>query len=124
MKRHKRLIVHRQAVVNNLTTGKPMIKGNRYKLELPVAPSNVTAPVIAGTGAVGDAITLTPGTWSGDPAPAITLQWFADGVTIAGETGPTYTPVAGDVGKTITLRETATNVAGSAQSMSNGIAVA
>lgn len=32
MKRHRRLIVHRQAVVNNLTTGRPMIKGNFTKL--------------------------------------------------------------------------------------------
>lgn len=47
MKRHKRLIVHRQAVVNNLTTGKPMIKGNVLKRELPVVnPTPANPPVV------------------------------------------------------------------------------
>lgn len=43
LKRNRKLIVHRQAVVNNLTNGKPMIKGNIWKLPA-VTPHVVPTP--------------------------------------------------------------------------------
>ncbi|MDH1271288.1 hypothetical protein N5C81_27200 [Rhizobium pusense] len=56
-------------------------------------------------------MTSTTGTWSGSPTYA--RQWFAAGVAISGATAATYVPVAGDVGKAIAVRVTATNDKGS-----------
>lgn len=75
------------------------------------APANSVAPTITGTARVGQTLTSTTGTWSGSPT--YTRQWFAAGVAIAGATSATYVPVAGDVGKAITVRVTATNDKGS-----------
>lgn len=89
-----------------------------------VPPSVTTAPVIAGTGTVGQVLTCTPGVYAGNPAPTVTRQWRRGATNIAGATGLTYTLVAGDAGQSITCRETATSAAGSVQATSNAIAVA
>jgi len=75
-------------------------------------PSNSVAPTITGTAQVGQTLTSTTGTW--DESPVLTRQWRAAGVNIAGATGATYVPVVGDIGKTITVQVTGTNVRGSA----------
>lgn len=75
-----------------------------------VAPANTVAPSITGTAQVGETLTASNGTWTGSPTPAITRQWLADGEEIEGETGATYEPVTGDVGKAISVRITGTNV--------------
>jgi hypothetical protein len=75
-------------------------------------PANTVAPAITGTAQVGVTLTADEGTWTGIPTPTLTLQWFADGVAIAGATASTYDPVAGDIGAVITVRVTATNVRG------------
>lgn len=87
------------------------------------APVNLTLPTIAGTTTFGSTLTVTPGTWSGVPAPTLTRQWQRDGVDIAGATGLTYVLVAADLGTTITVEEDATNVAGSAMAESAGTAI-
>lgn len=99
------------------------VKGNGAYGNVGVAPSNTTPPVIAGTGAVGSTLTCTPGTWSGAPAPTKSYQWLRDGTVISGATGLTYLLVAGDAGANIAVRETASNVVGSANVVSNAIAV-
>ena len=86
-----------------------------------IAPTNDVAPSIAGDTGLGDTLTVTAGTWSGVPAPALTYQWLRDGVEIAGETGTTYDITLADSGALITVRETATNAAGSASEVSNAI---
>jgi hypothetical protein len=87
------------------------------------APAFSSAPAIIGTPSVGVATSYTPGTVSGSPAPTITRQWLLDGVAISGATGATYTPVAGDSGKSLAVRETATNGSGAETSTSAGVAV-
>lgn len=82
------------------------------------SPVNTVAPTITGTAQVGQVLTRTTGTWTGSPTPTYTQQWYANGAAISGATGTTYTPVVGDVGKTITVRVTATNANGSAQKTS------
>jgi putative cell wall-binding protein/peptidoglycan/xylan/chitin deacetylase (PgdA/CDA1 family) len=58
---------------------------------------------ITGTPVVGQVLTANPGTWT--PAPAsYTYQWFRNGTAIQGATASTYTPVAADVGTTLTVR--------------------
>lgn len=90
-----------------------------------VIPANINKPMIGtdGTPAVGETLSSYPGTWSGTTA-IYTYQWKNAGVAIPGATDPTYVPVAGDSGDTITLTVTATNGAGSASATSNGIVIA
>lgn len=81
------------------------------------APASGTAatftsnPSISGTPTVGVAIGYTSGTITGS-TPTVTQQWLLDGVAISGATGSTYTPVAGDAGHTLTVRQSAANAYG------------
>ena len=59
-------------------------------------------------------MSVDAGRWSGQPAPATSLQWRRDGADIAGATGASYVPVAADDRTQLTCRVTASNVAGSA----------
>lgn len=81
-------------------------------------PENVVQPSITGTARVGETLTGDDGEWTGTPAPTLTRQWFADGGEIEGATGATYVPVAGDIGKEITLTVTANSPAGTASATS------
>ena len=82
------------------------------------APLNVVAPSITGTMGVGSLATVTPGTWTGTPAPTFTYQWQrcnADGsgcANIPGATSTSYTIVAADGGKKLQVIVRATNTAG------------
>ncbi|WP_245861605.1 cell wall-binding repeat-containing protein [Compostimonas suwonensis] len=73
-----------------------------------VAPGTITpgTPVISGLAKIGAALTVTPGTWS--PAAAFGYQWLRGGQTIAGATSASYTPVAADIAKTLSVRVTGT----------------
>ena len=87
------------------------------------APAGTRSPGIAGSGLVGEALTLDPGDWSGDPAPALALQWLRDAVAIAGATGASYTPVAADDRAAVSARVTAANALGSAVAETMPVAV-
>ncbi len=63
-------------------------------------------PTIAGTAKVGTALTATAGVW--DSGVTLGYQWTAGGADITGATASSYTPVAGDVGKVITVKVTGT----------------
>ena len=88
-----------------------------------VAPAVVSQPKLSGTGQVGAAVSVDPGSWSGKPAPALALQWRRDGTAIAGATAASYVPVAADDRTELTCRVTATNVAGSASANSNSVTI-
>jgi len=115
-----------QAVVlkatNGPTTGTD--PGFGYAPSAPMAPEFTSAPAIIGTPSVGTATSYTAGTVTGSPVPTVTRQWLLDGVAIPDATGAAYTPVAGDAGKQLAVRETATNASGSVSSTSPGVAVA
>ena len=87
---------------------------------IPVPPENVTAPVLTGTGAVGETLICDAGTW-GDGT--VTQVWRRDGIFIPGETGPTYTLTAADAGTTIDCLVTATNPDGSSSLVTGAVAV-
>lgn len=70
-------------------------------------PVNSVLPAITGTLTVGSTLTTTNGTWS--KSPAFARQWLRAGQPIAGATGLTYTLAAGDQGKAISVRVTATS---------------
>jgi len=81
-----------------------------YAVSTTPPPVNTVLPVITGTAQVGQTLTGTLGTFTG--ATATARQWYAAGTAIAGATAGTYVVVAGDVGKKITLKVTATNAYG------------
>ncbi len=91
-----------------------------------LAPSNQVAPVITGTGAVGQVLRVSNnGSWTGYPAPTFTYQWQGNGVNIAGATSATYTLAAGQAGQSVRCVVTANNgVGGNVNANSNAIAVA
>jgi len=89
-----------------------------------IAPGVTTAPAIVGTPAVGAAASYTTGTYSGTTPITKAVQWLLDGAVIVGETGSTYTPITADEGKSLAIRETASNAWGSAASTSSGAIIA
>lgn len=71
------------------------------------APRNLVNPAIIGTAKVGAPLIVDQGVWAG--ALDIAYQWKAAGANISGATGPSYVPVTGDIGDTITCEITASN---------------
>ena len=77
-------------------------------------PALVAAPALSGTGLVGEALTLQPGVWDGEPAPDLAFQWLCDGAPIAGATGLAFTPGVAEDRSGLSCRVTASNAAGEA----------
>jgi hypothetical protein len=97
--------------------------GNAPGEEPPVVPPVVVAtPALVGTGVIGAAVTVEPGTWSGTPR--LDLHWLRDGAEIAGATGSAYTPVAADDRCALACAVTATNPGGSVRVETAALAVA
>lgn len=85
-----------------------------------IAPKLRVTPPILGDNIVDQTLSLGSGTWDGAPAPTLTYSWrrcnpagdFASCVQIPGATSATYVPKVGDIGFTIRVYFTGTNVAG------------
>jgi hypothetical protein len=86
-------------------------------------PTISVAPVVSGTGTVGNTLTTTNGTWNFSPS-GFTYQWLRNGAAIAGATASTYKLVAADSTTNVGCMVTASNPAGFGSAMSNVIAVA
>lgn len=84
------------------------------------APVNTTLPAITGTFETGQTLSVSDGTWTGDPAPTFTYQWTRGGVDISGATSNTYTLVVADEGSVIDCDVTGTNSQGSATVSATG----
>jgi len=84
----------------------------------PLPPSNELPPTITGTAQQNQTLAEVHGKWANNPT-SFTYQWLqCDGSggnckAIAAATNQTYVPVAGDVGHTLKVEETATNAGGS-----------
>jgi hypothetical protein len=90
--------------------------GSSWRLFYPEIPLNTGLPSISGTAAYQYTLTADPGTWNSNGAYAPTsfsYQWLREGATISGATSSTYTTVANDVGKNVSVRVTANNGRGS-----------
>ncbi len=85
-------------------------------------PSITGVPTISGTEEVGQVLTATAASVSGNPTPSRTWQWERSGAPISGATSSTYTLVAADEGETLTVVQTETNALGvdSAESAATG----
>lgn len=76
-------------------------------------PLEVADGVISGTPTVGTAVDYTPGIPAGGVSPyTTTYRWYANVSPISGATSSSYTPVAGDVGKTLSVVQTVTDASG------------
>lgn len=93
-----------------------------------IAPYNTVLPAISGTLTVGQTQTTTNGTWAGDATITYARQWqrgnandanHPSWTNISGATNLTYVLQAGDSGKYIRCRVTATNSEGSTVAFSN-----
>ncbi|MGO4255312.1 MSCRAMM family protein [Marmoricola sp. RAF53] len=97
------------AVAVQTTLGATTTLGSNLVYGAPVANptvQNTALPTISGTPRVGTPLTATNGSWN--PATGLTYGyvWKAGGSTV-GTNASTYTPVAGDLGKTVTVTVTA-----------------
>jgi len=87
-----------------------------------VAPTNTVLPAITGTAEVGEDLTVSNGTFTGDAVITYAYQWFAGGVAIVGANTNTFTLTSAQIGKIITVRVTASNASGSASASSGATA--
>lgn len=117
---------------NTVTVTGTFVKGSEpgYGFSsTPTSPSFSSAPIIIGAPRLGVASSYQPGTILGNPQPTSSQQWQLSsnsGTTwadISGATGATYTPVSGDVGKLLRVRQIATNNQGSTTSDSSDVLV-
>ena len=75
-----------------------------------IAPVNTLAPAIASTSTIiGSPITLTPGAWTGDPAPTILGEWLVNDVVTPATSENTVDTATLNVGDVVSYRETADN---------------
>jgi hypothetical protein len=92
-------------------------------------PANTVLPSIAGSAVQGQTLTASPGSWTGDTPISFAYQWLrcnAGGSScnpIGGETGIHRIVDSGDVGSTLRIKVTATNVSGATSAQSNATAV-
>lgn len=96
------------------------LNGRPEWTDLAAIPVATVAPVLSGTPEVGNALSVTDGTWDNAPT-SYGYQWLRNGVVISGATASTYTLTVADEGATIRARVTAVNAAGSASSTSNAL---
>ncbi|MDX6708282.1 MAG: trimeric autotransporter adhesin [Solirubrobacteraceae bacterium] len=96
---------------------------------LATAPLSTSPPTISGTATSGQALTASPGVWTGTQVISYAYAWQRCTTTgtgcavIAGATGATYMLGAADGGSTIKVAVTATNSAGTALATSDATAV-
>jgi len=98
------------------------------KPQAPLAPAATAAPTISGVAMVEQALTATLGTWSGSQPLTVGLEWLrcdtgGENCQGLGITTNTYTVGAVDVGKTIRVKITASNLAGARGALSDATAV-
>jgi hypothetical protein len=87
------------------------------------APANTVAPAATGTGTVGQTLSCTTGTWTGDATIVYTYQWQRNTVDIGSATNNTYVLAVADAGKSIRCVVTATNSVSAVTANSNAISV-
>ena len=96
------------------------IASNTITMEVFAAPVNTVAPVVSGSGALGDVATVSDGTWTANPAiSGFTYRWLRNSTAIAGATANSYAFTAADDNAIITCEVTPTNAIGSTTAASS-----
>lgn len=78
------------------------------------APVLTASPAVTGTAEVGETLTCSTGTFTGDAPITYDYQWFANGVAVQGANTSTYELSSSDIGKIFMCRVMAKNNSGSA----------
>jgi len=113
-----------QNLISSVVLSKKGVAGSGSSGPVTTPPQFTSAPVINGSPTVGIPISFISGTVIGNPTPTVSVQWLLNNVIISGATGITYTPVSGDLGKLLSVRQTADNGIGSpAISTSNQVVI-
>lgn len=89
------------------------VTSNTINADALAVPVITGVPTISGTADVGEVLTATAASVSGNPPPSTTWQWERDGTPIGGATSSTYTVVLADENAAITVVQTETNTQGS-----------
>ncbi|MCW3031469.1 MAG: hypothetical protein JWM66_1602 [Solirubrobacterales bacterium] len=76
-------------------------------------PYNTGAPVVTGVPAVGQTLTCSPGTWSGQPTPSFSYRWLLNAVAIPEATASTLVVTSAAPGFDVSCEVTAGNREGS-----------
>jgi Ca2+-binding RTX toxin-like protein len=92
-----------------------------------IKPRLRDTPPIVGSNVVDQTLSLGAGRWDGSPAPTLTYSWrrcnpvgdYASCVAISGATAATYVPTVADIGFSIRVWITGTNIAGSDSGITN-----
>jgi hypothetical protein len=79
---------------------------------LPALPKRIVAPRVTGSATVGGILTCEEGSYSGVPAPTLSIEWLREGEAVAGATSATYTVQTADAGHQLQCKVTATNIMG------------
>lgn len=74
-------------------------------------PVNTSVPLLTGTPALGQTLSCSLGSWSGNPS-SFSYAWLRDGFPIAGQTGSAYSVQSVDQGHLISCSVTAANAGG------------
>lgn len=90
-----------------------------YQLQPPVGTG---APEITGTAAVGQQLSCSQGSWTGDQL-SFAYEWLRDGTPITGATNVSYTVSSADSGHELTCQVTASNAKGTLSQTSAAMAV-
>lgn len=85
----------------------------------PAVPVNLVLPAMSSPVTVGTAVNASTGIWAGPGPITYAYDWFIDGLSIGVATS-SYTPLAGDAGKVLSVEVTATNADGNATAESVG----
>jgi hypothetical protein len=118
----------RVSVANSEGTATETSNATAIVRAAPVRPANTASPTITGTPQVGQTLTATNGTWTGQPL-TFTYQWRrcdssgGSCANVGGATSKTYTPTTVDQGNTLRVRVTVRNSAGTASATSAPTAV-
>jgi hypothetical protein len=89
-------------------------EGDAFNVDavLPALPRKIVAPRVTGNATVGGTLTCEEGSYSGVPAPALSVEWLREGEAVAGATSTTYTVQTADAGHQLQCKVTATNLMG------------
>jgi hypothetical protein len=90
---------------------------------VPKAPNNTSPPVASGTAAVGQKLSCSTGSWTGQPKPTYAYTWLRAGSAIGGATGSSYVVQAADQSNGLSCKVTASNKHGGSSATSNTLNV-
>jgi hypothetical protein len=121
------------ASANTVSVGEGSTTAGINVAMVPSAPHNTAAPAITGTALVGDALTCSNGSWTGEGMLSVQAgwplntpfgyQWLREGVAISGATSAGYLVQSADEGHGLACEVTATNAAGHEASKSSSVTV-